>query len=401
MSELQANPSPQFAAALSTAAQVDRAIDEVCQSVAAKLQQPCDLAFVFFSADHRDAGEAIAAAIGDRLGTDCLLGCTAESVVGTAREIEMEPALSLWAASLPGCKLFPMHLTFESTPDGGSFLGWPDALLDGWPAESTLLLLGEPFSFPADVLLDRVNTERAGVPIIGGMASGGAAPGENRLIVGNRVVTNGAVGVLMSGGVQVTSVVSQGCRPIGEHFIITKAERNVIYQLGGKPAVLQANEIFQKLPTSERQLVQNGLHLGRVVSEYQDRFEQGDFLVRNVIGADAETGAIMITDYVRPGQTVQFQIRDASTADIELRQMLTHVRKQESTGTPAGALLFTCNGRGTRLFSEPHHDAVAVSNAFGDIPTAGFFAQGEIGPVGRKNFLHGFTASIALFHTKS
>jgi small ligand-binding sensory domain FIST len=200
--------------------------------------------------------------------------------------------------------------------------------------------------------------------------------------------------------VRLATVVSQGCRPIGRHFVVTKAERNVIYELGGKPALAQLREIFDTLPTSEQRLVQRALHLGRVVSEYQERFEQGDFLVRNVMGIDSNSGAVAIGDFIRPGQTVQFHIRDEAAADAELKQLLAGVRDQ-SAAAPAGGLLFTCNGRGTRMFSQPNHDAQAVASAFGPIPLAGFFAAGELGPVGRQNFVHGFTASVGLFFADS
>jgi small ligand-binding sensory domain FIST len=180
--------------------------------------------------------------------------------------------------------------------------------------------------------------------------------------------------------------------------VITKAERNVIQELGGKPAYQRLIEVYATLATHEQAMLRRGLHVGRVVSEYQDKFEQGDFLVRNVMGVDQESGAIVLGDFVRPGQTVQFHVRDADTADGELKQMLSTMKHAPGT-TPRGALLFTCNGRGTRLFSEPNHDAEAIGDALGNAPLAGFFAAGEMGPVGGRNFLHGFTASIAVFES--
>jgi small ligand-binding sensory domain FIST len=297
---------------------------------------------------------------------------------------------------MPGTQVLPMHLSFDRTSDGHAILGWPDSLGQQWPASASLIVLGEPFTFPTDVLLEQMNEDRPGVNIIGGMASAGTAPGENRVVLGRRVADNGAVAVLLSGSLNVRPVVSQGCRPIGEHFVITKAERNVVYELGGKPAAVQLHNVLTALPTHEQEMVRNGLHLGRVVSEYQDRFEHGDFLIRNVMGIDRESAALVVGDYVRVGQTVKFHIRDAQTADADLRQMLARAR-ENSASEPCGALMFTCNGRGTRLFTEPHHDAMAIRDALGEIPLAGFFAAGEIGPVGGQNFVHGFTASIALF----
>ncbi|HMF13874.1 MAG TPA: FIST C-terminal domain-containing protein, partial [Gemmataceae bacterium] len=206
----------------------------------------------------------------------------------------------------------------------------------------------------------------------------------------------GAVAALIHGAVRISSVVSQGCRPIGQPFVVTRAEANVIHELGGVPPLVQLKEMFKTLTEREQQLVRHGLHVGRVLNEYQDEFHRGDFLVRNVIGADPQSGAIAIGDYVRPGQTVQFHVRDEETADEDLRHLLANSRKQAAP-QPRGALLFTCNGRGTRLFSSADHDALCIRKSLGEIPLAGFFAQGEIGPVTGKNFLHGFTASVAIF----
>jgi small ligand-binding sensory domain FIST len=388
--------SSRFASALSVEPDVGKAVAEVCDRTTDTIGGPPDLAVMFVSADRADICDQIAADVCNRLGSDRLVGCTGESIVGVGREVESGSAMSLWLARLPGAHVQPMHLTFERTSEGGSVLGWPDQLVHGWPADCSLLVLGEPFTFPAELLLEQMNDQHPGVAVIGGMASGGAAPGENRLLLGRQSLGDGAVAVLFSGSVRVHPLVSQGCRPVGKHFVVTKAERNVIYELGGKPALVQLQAVFSELPTRDQELVNQGLHVGRVVSEYQDRFEQGDFLVRNVIGADPESGAVAIGDYVRVGQTVQYHVRDWQTADADLRQLLAESGKR-SVSSSDGALLFTCNGRGTRLFPEPHHDALAIKNALGDIPLAGFFAQGELGPVGGKNFMHGFTASMALF----
>ena len=177
--------------------------------------------------------------------------------------------------------------------------------------------------------------------------------------------------------------------------MVTKAERNIIYELGGRPALLQLKEIFDTLPSREKELVQSGLHVGRVVSEYQEKFEQGDFLVRNVIGIDPKNGSVAVGDYVRVGQTVCFHIRDEETADAELKQLLA-VARNDGLSRTSGALLYTCNGRGSRLFRRPSHDAGCIADSLGKIPLAGFFAAGELGPIGGQNFLHGFTAAIAI-----
>jgi small ligand-binding sensory domain FIST len=386
-----------FAAALSTNENTLAALDEVCGAARDRLGAAAVFAMIFVSPHHRDHMELIARRACDAAGTTNLVGCTGESIVGGEREIEGQPAIALWLAQLPGAAIVPFHLDIERTPDGVSFTGWPTNFTESQhSADSALLMLAEPFSFPADVLIERLNEDSPGLRLIGGMASGGWGPEQNRLILGHDVYATGAVAALVSGSVRVRSVVSQGCRPVGRPFVITKSDRNVILELAGQPAMTRLQEVYETLNDDEKALVRRGLHVGQAMSEYQDKFGRGDFLVRNVIGADPNSGAIALGDYVRTGQTVQFHIRDAQSADEDLRELLRDAKGD--TGS-RGALLFTCNGRGTRLFPEPDHDARVVQKTTGGIPLAGFFAQGEMGPVGNKNFLHGFTASIALFES--
>lgn len=385
-----------FAAALSTLSDARQAAAEACQRAGQSLAAPVSLAMVFVSPHHAGELEAIGGEVRERLSPGCLLGCTGESIVGNAQEVEEAPAIALWLATLPGVSITPMHLNFEKTPEGPTVVGWPDDLPDVWPADAALLLFCEPFSFPADWLLERLNEDRPGTAVIGGMASGAHSPGGNRLLVNGDVFNQGAVGALVHGPVRIETVVSQGCRPIGRTFVVTKAEQNVIFELSGKPALAQLQAVFDELSPGDQRLVQQGLHVGRVINEYQDGFERGDFLVRNCIGADRNTGAMAIGDYVRTGQTVQFHVRDARTADEDLRELVRSAQEKRKVAAE-GALLFTCNGRGTRMFAAPHHDAGVLSELLGEIPLAGFFAQGEIGPIGGKNFIHGFTASAALF----
>ena len=202
--------------------------------------------------------------------------------------------------------------------------------------------------------------------------------------------------MLLQGDLGLRWIVSQGCRPIGRHMVITKAEENIILELGGRTPFEQLRQLWETLTPHEQELFQKGLHIGRVLNEYQGEFQRGDFLIRNVVGLERQTGALIIADQVRVGQTVQFQVRDALSADEDLHALLqldinAHERR------PAAALLFSCNGRGTRLFEKADHDATAVRQEAGPIPVAGFFAMGELGPVGGQNFIHGFTASVALF----
>jgi small ligand-binding sensory domain FIST len=387
-----------FAAAVSTEPQAPRALDAVCRAVGEQFTDPPDLAVLFFSPHHRDEAESLAGLAQEQLGPRCLIGCVGESVIGNDREIERSPALSLWLARWPrSVEVVPFHLGLEETSDGYALLGWPDALQDAEPGRAAVLLLGDPFTFPVNDFLEDMNESHRGVPVIGGMASGSRGAGDCRLLLGDRIVNQGAVGVLLRGDIGLRWIVSQGCKPIGRHMVITKGHDNVIVELGGKSPLKQLQELWPTLSQDDQGLMQRGgLHVGRVINEYQGTFRRGDFLIRNVLGLDQENGALAITERVRVGQTVQFHVRDAATADEDLRALLQLDRTTQQK-RPAGALLFSCNGRGRRLFSQPDHDAGTLRGELGPLPLAGFFAQGELGPVGGQNFIHGFTASVALF----
>ena len=359
-------------------------------------ENPIDLVVAFAAGYSPEEMDLHLGNIQSASGANTVIGCSCETAIGGATELENEKALSLWAAHWPGASIVPMHLTYERAVDGGAVVGWPEQTNGPWPDDSFMIMLAEPFDFPADVLLEQMNEDRPGTKVAGGMTSGAFQPGQARLVFHDSVKSSGAVAVRIS-GVPVSAIVSQGCRPIGEPMVITASERNIIQQLGGKSALQQLRDLFRQLPTRDQSMVQSGLHVGRVINEYQDKFSYGDFLIRNVVAIDEELESISIGDYVRTGQTVQFHIRDEESASAELEQMLA-VEIQEAPGRSFNSsLIFTCNGRGLNLFSDPHHDAGMIQTKIGSIPSAGFFAAGEIGAVGKQNFMHGFTASVVLF----
>ncbi len=389
----------QFYHAYSIAGSAEKAVAEASESLAmAAAETDIDLLMLFAAGFSTDELDRALAGVQAATGAHHVVGCSCETAIAGGLELENEQAVSLWAASLPTAQIESFHLSYERAIDGGAITGWPTGFEAGWQEDSTLFLLGDPFTFPAEVLLEQINDERPGTTVVGGMASGTFQPGQLRLLHNQGLHREGMVAVRIS-GVPIAAVVSQGCRPIGEPMVITAAERNVIQALGGKPAYAQLKSVFEQLPTREKQMVQNGLHVGRVINEYQESFAYGDFLIRNVVALDEQLQTISIGDYVRPGQTVQFHIRDAESASVELEQLLGRVESVE----PKSALLFTCNGRGLNLFSDPNHDAAMVqkrlsrSGVTDELPVAGFFAAGEIGPVGPSNFIHGFTAVVALF----
>jgi small ligand-binding sensory domain FIST len=386
-----------FFAALSTNPDTRKAIDEVCGGAANALQGRADLALVFFSPQHAAGLEHQAGELQERLGANCLLGCSGESIVGNDREVEQTPALSVWLARwAQPMRTEPFHLTYEQTPSGETIMGLPDSIAVADARQSAVLLLGDPLSFRTHVFLQLMNERFKGLRVMGGMASGGPAPGQGKLLLGATMRQSGAVGVLLSGAVPVRCIVSQGCRPVGKQFVITKAEGSIIRELDYRPPLDQVQQLMQELSSRDQQFCQRGLLIGRIINESPETSGSADYLVRTVLSLDRGSGALTVNDRVAVGQKVQFCVRDADSADEDLRLLLR--RELPAQGQkPGGALLFTCNLRGTRLFSRPHHDASALRAEAGNIPVAGCFAQGEIGPVGGRNFVHGATATVVLF----
>lgn len=386
-----------FASSMSEHPDSSVAIGEVIGELLETLPSSPDLCVLFSSVHHRSQLEAITATIIELLGPRVVVGTTGAAVLGGSREVETGPALSVWAAVLPGATIEPVRLWAEQTSDGLQVLGLPDTAGEA----RSLLLLGDPFSFPIDRFLGRVNSELPHLAVIGGMASASDIPAGNVLIgheaPGGRTRhwVDGAVGVLLGTDVSPTTVVSQGCRPIGAPFTVTASDGQLIRELGGRPALERLIEVITSLDETDRVLAAHGLHCGIVIDDSKLEYERGDFLIRAVLGADREHGGVAVGEAVPVGATVQFHVRDAATADEDLTILLTRAGAVE----PArAALVFSCNGRGVHLFGGAHHDASAVQEVLGpSIALAGMFCAGEIGPLNGRNHLHGFTASVAVF----
>jgi len=382
-----------FAAALSEHPLATHAVGEVIGDVLDQLAladgETVDLAAVFVTAPHVGVLEDVASSVRALLRPRALIGASAVSVLAGGHEAEESSAISVFAARWQ--RDTPIALTPVRLDEYVDADEWVEAspIADAAPG-STLLLLVDPFSVLVRDILKALADRRPDIAVIGGLASAAQGPGGNRLVLDGQVVATGAVGVLVDPAAQIGTIVSQGCRPIGAPLIVTKSERNVLYEIGGERALDRLMESVRALPPEDLALASNGLHLGRAVDESKVDFGRGDFVIRNVLGVDKDVGAVAVGDLVDVGTTVQFHIRDAASADEDLRELIA--------GVPAdGALVFTCNGRGVRFFGEPDHDASVVSDALGHRALAGMFCAGELGPVGGLNFLHGYTASLALF----
>ncbi|MBV9817326.1 MAG: FIST C-terminal domain-containing protein [Solirubrobacterales bacterium] len=350
-----------------------------------------DLAVVFAAGAHLAAAEVTLENVAAELRPGALIGCGAGGVLGAGRELEAGTAVSVWAASLREGSARPFHAVVTEMAGGGMLEGMPQPSAGG-----ALIMLTDPYSFPMDAVLDGLARDAPGVPVLGGLSSGRTPDAAAALFADDEVHDAGAVGVCLE-GVEMLPCVSQGAAPLGREMTITAAEGNVIHELAGRPAVQAIEEAIAELPTAERVLVAAGLLIGIVIDGGKPEYEQGDFLVRGALGADTDTGAIAVGAGVGTGQIIRLHARDAESAGEDLRRALGLRALASGSAPPAGALVFSCNGRGQAMFGARDHDAGLVDEVLGGAPAAGFFAAGEVGPVGGRSFVHGFTATVAVF----
>ncbi len=378
-----------FAAALSEHPSPPEAVGEVVGAVLDRVGPAPDLALLFLSPALAGAAEDIAAAVRATLQPGCLLGAAASTVIGGDHEVEAGPAIALWAGRTG--PVLPVRITAEPSERGIRITGVPQAAGEG---ERTMVLLSDPFSLPLDALLATMADDLPDLTVVGGLASSARGPGGNRLVLDGTVERDGAVGVLLPPGAGGVPVVSQGCRPVGDPMIVTEVDGPMLLGLAGQPALDQLLASAASLGDGDRSIFELGPQVGVVVDETKATFRTGDFLIRNVTGVDPDRRGVAIGAQVEVGTTVQFHVRDADSADEELRTLMAGV-PAAPPGADRGALMFTCNGRGSAFFGQPDHDAEVVSAVVGP-SLAGMACAGEVGPIGDRNRLHGYTASALI-----
>ncbi len=365
-----------------------------------QITHPIDLAVVFVSPLYFEAAADIIACLRSATGNPVLIGCSTNSLIAGETECEDSQGISLGLFSLPGAELEVVRFTQNQVEEWSGAGYWrletgrePESL-NGW------LAFADPFSLDAERWLSQWDDAFSGVPILGGLASGNYSSRQTQVYLNDQLFEGGGVAVALGGKVALSGIISQGCTPIGETWTITKTEGNLIHEIGNRPAYQLLVETLAGMSADLQRKTRGNLFVGLVMDEYRSEFERGDFLIRNILGADSETGAIAIGAMPRPGQTLQFQRRDAEASSEDMMVLLRRAQNELAGRKVYGGCLCSCNGRGKRLFGPIHHDARHVQDAFGPMGLAGFFCNGEIGPVAGRNFLHGYTASLALFVEK-
>lgn len=405
-----------WANALSTRPSLEAAVEEVAERANLSLQASADLAIVFISSAFASEYTRLMPLLQEAIPVPVLIGCGGGGVIGInrqgeAQEVEEEPGLSLTLMSLPGVNVRAFHVIPEVLPDLDSP---PDAWVDTIgvlpQAQPNFILLADPFSSGINDLIQGIDFAYPGSIVLGGLASGNSVGGSSGLFCNYRLHREGTVGVALSGNIAIETIVAQGCRPIGQPYRVAQGERNVVMALEEQASAYVTGtgksrkplevlrELIQTLSEEDRMLAQNSLFIGVARDEFKQDLEQGDFLIRQLLGVDPRAGAIAIGDRVRPGQRIQFHLRDAHTSAEDLEMLLTkYQQKSAFPSDAAGALMFSCLGRGEGLYGCPNFDSRMFRRYFSNIPVAGFFCNGEIGPVGSSTFLHGYTSVFGIF----
>jgi small ligand-binding sensory domain FIST len=383
-----------WAAAIATDAHLDDAVGNATDEVLAGLAGArADLVIAFVTDHHAARLARLAPALARDFGGALIVGCTASGALGGGVEVEHQAALSLTAASLPDVRITPLRL--DPVPRR-----WPEQIDLDDGAAAAFVLLPCPLTFPVEELLEHLDERWPAAVKVGGLASGGMsehALGGNTLFLGDERLAGGAVGVALEGDLHVDTIVAQGCRAVGEPLIVTRAHGNLALELDGQPALAALETLTARMTPAERALARHSLFVGLAMTHGGGPLGRADFLVRNLLGLDAASGALAVGAPLAAGQVIQFHLRDPRTAAEDVAALLA----DHEGAAPEGALLFSCVGRGRLLFGESHHDSLAFRRALGEVPLGGFFCNGEIGPVHRRTFLHGYTSAFALFRRAS
>lgn len=396
-----------WASSISDAGEFDAAVEQATRELHQQLdERPADLVLAFISRDHQYRWHELPDKLAERHPGAVIIGCSGASVLADGRELEGSPGLALAAAQLPGVELTAFHLPAERTPDppdpgddpADERARWNHALgLDDGP-DPHLILLADPFTWSGPELLDGLDRAYPAGTKLGGLCSGGRRSGEHRLFAQQSAHHRGMVGVALRGNLEVDAIVAQGCRPVGTPMFVTRHQEQVIFELDGRPAVEVLQRLFDELSPAERAKARHSLFLGVVMDPMREIYDQGDFLVRNLVGVDPQSGAIGTAAQLHPNAVVQFHLRDADTSAADLRQLLSEHAEARRQDPSLGALLFSCLGRGQTLYGQPDHDSSLVREQLGaDLPLAGFFGNGEIGPIAGCTHMHGYTSALMLF----
>ena len=391
-----------WSSAVDTDDSLDVAVEQAAERIFLGLdRQEPDLLIAFVSSQHAARFDAVSELLHREFENAFVFGCCAGGVIGGGREVEDRPGLSLTGALLPGVKLKGTHLDAAQTPPPHADVRvWEDALRMTANQQPSFLVLADPYSFETEAYVRGLDRVYPLSPKIGGLASGARQVGGTALYLGNQVYHSGSVTLALTGNVEIDAVIAQGCRPIGDPMFVTAAHENLIRELDGRAPRDAISALFERMPAADRELFSQSLFLGLAMRKDASQYVPGDFLIRNILGMDPQSGALWVNANVPANSVIQFHLRDAATSAYDLERTLRGYRASRSVGPDCGALLFSCNGRGLGLYGQADHDSNAFRRLVADLPIGGFFCSGEIGPIQNATYLHGYTSAFAVFRER-
>ena len=388
-----------WASAVDTDNSLTAAVDHAAEKIFNDLgKQEPDLLTVFVSGQHAPYFNQLSGLLRREFDSAFIFGCCATGVIGGGREVEDRPGLALTGAVMPGVRMKGIHLDAAQVPPAYAEQHvWEDAMQMTASQQPSFLVLSDPYSFETETLVRGLDRAYPSAAKVGGLASGARQAGGSALYLGSHMYRSGAIALALTGNIQIDAVVAQGCRPIGDPMFVTAAHENLIRELDGHVPRDALATLFEQLPPSDRDIFSQSLFLGLAMRSDAEQYVPGDFLIRNILGMDPQTGALWVNAHVPANSVVQFHLRDASTSAYDLERALTHYRASTVSATSSGALLFSCAGRGMGLYGQTDHDSNAFRRLVADVPIGGFFCDGEIGPVQNSTYLHGYTSAFAVF----
>ncbi len=391
-----------WSSVLSTQGEPAVAVSVVAETLGEQLSG-CEVHLLLvFSCGHADeAWGPVLEHLRHRFPSAVILGCSASGVVGGGREVEDAVSLSVTAASLPDVAVVGFHYDEESSELVENDAHWWHTHLGVEPEhQPSFIVVPDPYSCDSKTLMAGLDEAYPGRVKLGGLVSGGSGPGDNVLVLNEQILRKGAVGVALYGDIEVDAVVAQGCRPVGTPMLVTRAEKNVLVELSGMRALDQLQLVFDQLNDEDQALFRGLPMVGLGMEKGRGAYRQGDFLIRHLMGMDRNHGVLAVGAMVEEGQVVQFHVRDAESSRNDLEELLSRHVRSASAPSPEGAVMFSCVGRGHRLFGEPDHDIGMATRYLGGVSIGGFFCAGEIGPVHGQSWLHGYTTAIGVVRPK-
>jgi small ligand-binding sensory domain FIST len=383
---------------LSSASSTVVAASEAASLSASELSGgPADLAIVFATGEHADEIPSLLESVERATGTPYVVGCSASGVIAGGREVEDGPAIGVLSVRSDAIRATPF--LFRDSGDHGLTAGIHvgQRLAGSRATEDVVLVWPDPFRVRPDRMLQGLDATLGSIPVAGGAASCAGGTMETFQFNGCEAGCGAVSGVRLAGGVRHQVAVTQGCRPLGEPLRVTGAHENLVLELDGVPALEALRKLSPHDPTEDPEGTLTSLSVALLPEGSGGVHRPGEYLVRNILAVDPDTGVIAVAAEVEEGQSLLFAIREPEAARADVERMAQRAAAAAPPGGYSFGLYFNCLARGRSLYGREGVDAGILSRYLKDVPILGFFCNAEIAPVAGMNHLFTYTGVLVLF----